>query len=68
GWSVENYGVDPDIEVEYRPEDYVQKKDPQIDRGLKEVLKIMESTPHEAYPIMKDKPNLALPKRLKSKG
>jgi tricorn protease len=68
GWSVENYGVDPDIEVEYTPEDYLEKKDPQIDRGLKEVLKIMASTPHEAYPIMKDKPNLALPKRLKSKG
>ncbi|MFZ3228815.1 MAG: S41 family peptidase [Pseudobdellovibrio sp.] len=37
-WSVENYGVDPDIEVEITPEDYVKRRDPQLDRGIQEAL------------------------------
>jgi len=31
GWKVENYGTDPDIEVENRPQDYVKGKDPQLE-------------------------------------
>lgn len=30
GWGVENYGTDPDIEVEYLPQDYAKNKDPQL--------------------------------------
>jgi tricorn protease len=36
---VENYGVNPDIEVEYRPQDYVARVDPQLRRGVDELLK-----------------------------
>jgi C-terminal processing protease CtpA/Prc len=36
GWGVENYGTDPDIEVEFRPQDYVAGRDPQLERGLAE--------------------------------
>ena len=39
GFNVENYGTDPDIEVEIKPEDWAQGKDPQLDRALNEVLK-----------------------------
>ncbi|MGH7178634.1 MAG: S41 family peptidase, partial [Tepidisphaeraceae bacterium] len=45
GWSVENRGVDPDIEVEIRPQDYVAGHDPQLQRGIDELLKIMEGKP-----------------------
>jgi tricorn protease len=44
GWKVENYGVDPDIEVEYRPEDYASGTDPQLQRGVDELLKILKGT------------------------
>ena len=39
GWGVENYGTEPDIEVETLPQDHVAGKDPQMDRAIKEVLK-----------------------------
>ncbi|MPZ54361.1 MAG: peptidase, partial [Acidimicrobiia bacterium] len=43
GYQVENYGTDPDIEVFITPEDYAADRDPQLDRGVTEVLAIMES-------------------------
>jgi tricorn protease len=33
-WTVENHGVDPDIEVENRPEFLVQGHDPQLERAI----------------------------------
>ncbi|MFZ1887881.1 MAG: S41 family peptidase [Candidatus Binataceae bacterium] len=41
GWSVENRGVDPDIEVEYPPHDYAAGRDPQLERGLAELMKLI---------------------------
>jgi tricorn protease len=34
GWSVENYGADPDVEVDIRPQDHVAGKDPQLDKAI----------------------------------
>jgi tricorn protease len=34
GWSVENYGTDPDVEVDIRPQDHVAGKDPQLDKAI----------------------------------
>ena len=31
GWRVENYGTDPDIEVDNAPQDYARGADPQLD-------------------------------------
>jgi tricorn protease len=47
GWSLENVGVEPDIEVEYRPEDYIAGRDPQLDRGIEEMLKKIQEKPVE---------------------
>lgn len=66
GWSIENYGVDPDIVVEYTPQDYNQGVDPQIDRGLKELDKLIKSH-EECFPTLDSKPSLAIPKALASK-
>jgi len=34
GWRVENYGTDPDIEVDNAPHDYARGADPQLDRAI----------------------------------
>lgn len=38
GWAVENYGVTPDIEVEYPPHDYRARRDPQLERAVVELM------------------------------
>ena len=38
-WELENNGVTPDIVVEISPDDFKQKKDPQLDRAIEEILK-----------------------------
>src|SRR5579875_802947 len=45
GWNVENYGTDPDIEVDIAPQDYVNNKDPQLDRAIVEALRLLEERP-----------------------
>ncbi len=44
-WSVENYGVDPDIEVEFPPEAYAENADPQLEFGIQEMLTLLEKEP-----------------------
>ncbi|TRN04843.1 peptidase [Sulfolobus sp. E1] len=39
GLGIENYGVDPDIEVEIKPEDYANEKDTQLDKAIELALK-----------------------------
>ncbi|MCF7805508.1 MAG: PDZ domain-containing protein [Candidatus Marinimicrobia bacterium] len=61
GWGVENYGTDPDIDVDITPEDYASGADPQLDRAIEEILKAREDNPTE-LPDFEDKPDLSLPK------
>ncbi|HEX7737324.1 MAG TPA: PDZ domain-containing protein [Ktedonobacteraceae bacterium] len=42
GWSVENYGTDPDIEIDIAPQDYVRGLDPQLNLAIEEALKQLE--------------------------
>ncbi|MFC1495440.1 S41 family peptidase [Thermodesulfobacteriota bacterium] len=44
-WIIEGYGVDPDIEVENDPESVIEGRDPQLERGIQEVLKKMAEKP-----------------------
>jgi tricorn protease len=60
GWRVENYGTDPDIEVEMRPQDYAAGRDPQLERGLREMARLLKQAPGQ--PEFEKRPNLALPK------
>ncbi|ACF12843.1 peptidase S41 [Chloroherpeton thalassium ATCC 35110] len=43
GWNVENYGTDPDIEVEFAPHDYAANLDPQLTRAIEETLSLIET-------------------------
>ena len=61
GYGVENYGTDPDITVEIKPQDYAAGKDPQMDRGIKEVLAEIKKNPGKVPDFEKDRPSLKLP-------
>ncbi|HEV7744509.1 MAG TPA: S41 family peptidase [Pyrinomonadaceae bacterium] len=37
-WVIEGYGVDPDIEVENDPKSEIEGRDPQLERGIAEVM------------------------------
>jgi tricorn protease len=65
GWSVENYGTDPDVEVEYRPQDYTNNVDPQLDRAIQEAVKEARKNPPLKRPGTRNIPKLSLPKKLK---
>ena len=67
GWAVENYGTEPDIEVEMTPQDYAQGQDPQLERGLKEIIKLMRENPPQ-LPEFGPLPNRQLPKLPKVSG
>lgn len=41
GFGVENYGTDPTIEVEPTPDDYLKNSDPQLDRAIEEIMKML---------------------------
>jgi tricorn protease len=50
GYAVENYGTDPDIEVVITPQDYAAGRDPQLERGIAELLARIEG----AAPLQPD--------------
>jgi tricorn protease len=49
-WIIEGYGVDPDIEVHQDPVAVIQGRDPQLDRGVQEVLRLIRENPR-ALPV-----------------
>jgi len=63
GWGVENYGTDPDIIVENRPQDYARNRDIQLERGIKECLLLLKKNPPK-LPKFGKKPRHPLPKKL----
>ncbi len=61
GWNVENYGTDPDIDVDITPQDYRAGADPQLARAVAEALRLLEQAPRK-LPELAAKPSRALPK------
>ena len=51
-WDVEGKGIAPDIEVIQSPKEIVKGKDPQLERAVKEALRLLET---EEF-IMKPEP------------
>jgi tricorn protease len=61
GWRVENYGTDPDIEVDNAPQDYARGADPQLDRAIQAALdQLGTRAPHRPRPT--DRPMRIAPK------
>lgn len=46
-YIIEGYGVDPDIEVDNRPEDVLAGRDPQLERAIAEVEKAIAAKPYK---------------------
>ncbi len=45
GWGVENYGTEPDIEVDITPEEYARGEDPQLDTAIEIILDEIKKNP-----------------------
>jgi tricorn protease len=45
GWGVENYGVDPDVEVLITPDDWAAGHDPQLETAVRLALDALEKQP-----------------------
>lgn len=61
GWEVENFGTKPDIDIDFRPQDYVQGRDPQMERALQEMTRLLKKNPPHV-PKFDKRPSLAVPK------
>jgi tricorn protease len=61
GWGVENYGTDPDIEVDVSPQDHVAGDDPQLDRAIREMKRLLRER-KPGLPKLDRRPDLRAPK------
>lgn len=61
GWNIENHGTEPDIEVDITPQDYHEGRDPQIERAISEILRLLADQPI-VKPDVATRPSRALPK------
>jgi len=55
-WVMENYGVDPDIEVDNLPDLVIQGDDPQLEKAIEVIMKKIEEEPRKLperppYPV-----------------
>jgi tricorn protease len=61
GWGLENYGTDPDIDVDIKPQDYREGRDPQMERAIREVLKLVRKV-KPAVPEFEAPPSRVAPR------
>ncbi|MPZ25413.1 MAG: peptidase [Micromonosporaceae bacterium] len=63
GWRVENYGTEPDLEVDIAPQDYAKGLDPQLDQAVACALATLAQrpahTPNPSAPPRLGRPTLA---------
>jgi tricorn protease len=61
GWSVENHGVAPDVEVVMRPQDWVAGLDPQLERAVDIALAALAERPAVRPPDLATRPSRIRP-------
>jgi tricorn protease len=61
GWGVENYGVDPDVEVLFSPDDWAAGRDPQLETAVRLALEALEKQPPGGPPDPSTGPSKARP-------
>jgi tricorn protease len=61
GWSVENHGVDPDVEVPVPPQAWAQGLDPQLDTAVELALAALAQAPAATAPTTHDRPPTSAP-------
>ncbi|MFC9929752.1 S41 family peptidase [Streptomyces sp. NPDC127190] len=62
GWSVENHGVMPDLEILRTPLDWAEGRHAQLDDAVQLALELLDSNPPAVPPDYTDTPNRARPK------
>jgi tricorn protease len=61
GWSVENHGVDPDVEVPITPQDWAAGADPQLDTAVRLALEALQVHPAATPPDPASRPSRTPP-------
>jgi tricorn protease len=61
GWGVENYGVDPDVEVVPAPADSAAGLDRQLETGVRLALEALAARPAVTVPDTSDRPSMRRP-------
>jgi tricorn protease len=61
GWDVENYGVDPDVEVLISPDDWAGGRDPQLETAVQLALDALAAQPPVTPPDLSTRPSKARP-------
>jgi tricorn protease len=56
GWTVENHGVDPDVEVFITPDDWAAGRDPQLDTAVRLALEALAARPAAVPPDLSTRP------------
>ncbi|WP_329339870.1 PDZ domain-containing protein [Streptomyces sp. NBC_01352] len=62
GWSVENHGVTPDLEIQRTPLDWAEGRHAQLDDAVKLALDLLETNPPATPPDYANVPNHSRPK------
>jgi tricorn protease len=61
GWTVENYGIDPDVEVAIAPQDWAAGRDPQLATAIDMILTALGEHGPKRPPRRDDRPDRSLP-------
>jgi tricorn protease len=61
GWGVENYGVDPDVEVIMSPDDWAAGRDTQLETAVRLALEALEQRPAVRPPDPRTRPSKRRP-------
>jgi tricorn protease len=61
GWGVENYGIDPDVEVLISPEDWAAGRDPQLETAVRMALEALLARPAASPPDLSGRPSRIRP-------
>ncbi|HVK24188.1 MAG TPA: S41 family peptidase, partial [Actinokineospora sp.] len=56
GWSMENHGVDPDVEVVVTPQDHAAARDPQLDTAIRMAMEALAEHPAATPPELPEVP------------
>ena len=61
GWGVENYGTDPDYDIDIAPHDSQAGRDPQMEKALELIASLRAAGNGRAAPRFDVRPHLPLP-------
>ncbi len=61
GWGLENYGVDPDVEVLVSPDDWAAGRDTQLETAIRLATEALADQPPATPPTLADRPSRRRP-------